>query len=218
MPLPVGPVTRIMPCGCASAFMYSSFCCRLVAERVDAEHRARRIENTRDDLFAEQRRAGADAEVDRAILRDAHLDAPVLRHAALGDVEARHDLDARRELDGELHRRTRDLFQVAVQAQANAIGLLVRLEVDVRRAFLDRVEQHLVDEAHDRRVFDVVAADRVLLELIVAAGDVEILEIEVVVAPAPASACRPARSPCWRCAAACLLRRRPLRRTGRSGT
>ena len=71
---------------------------RLIAERVDAEHGARRIENTRHDLLAKQRRAGADAEVDRAGLGDAHLDAPVLRDAALGDVEARHDLDARGEL------------------------------------------------------------------------------------------------------------------------
>ena len=74
---------------------------RLVAQRVDAEHRLRRIENTADDLLAEQRGAGAHAEVDGASLRQLHLDAAVLRHAALGDVEARHDLEARRQL----HRR-----------------------------------------------------------------------------------------------------------------
>ena len=143
---------------------------------------------------------------------------PSCGHAALGDVEPRHDLDARGELDGQLHRRVRDFFQVAVEAQADAIGLLVRLEVDVRRAFLDGVQQHLVDEAHDRRVFDVVAADRVLLEILVAAGDVEVLQVEIVVGRAPASACRPARSPWWRSSAACPLRRRPLRSTGPSGT
>ena len=153
----------------------------LVAECVDAEHRARRVENTRHDLLAEQRRAGTDAEVDRTILGDAHLDAPVLGHAALGDVEPRHDLQARGELDRELHRRVCDLLQVAVEAQADAVGLLIRLEVDVRGAFLDGVQQHLVDEADDRCVLDVVAADRLLLEILVAAGDVEVLQIDVVV-------------------------------------
>jgi hypothetical protein len=128
-----------MPCGCARRLHVQLFLHRLVAERVDAEHRARWIENTRHDLLAVQRRAGADAEVDRAILGDAHLDAPVLGHAALGDVEARHDLDACSQLDGELHRRIRDLLQVAVEAQPDAVGLFVRLEVDVRGAFLDGV-------------------------------------------------------------------------------
>jgi hypothetical protein len=42
-------------------------------------------------------------------------------------------------------------------------------------------EQHLVDEADDRRVFDVVAADGVLFQILVAAGDVEVLEVQVVV-------------------------------------
>jgi len=78
---------------------------RFVAERIDAQHGAGRIEDTRDDLFAEQRRAGADAEVDRAGFRQAHLDASVLGDASLCDVESRHDLEARDDLDGQLHRR-----------------------------------------------------------------------------------------------------------------
>src|SRR6185503_5673447 len=35
-----------------------------VTQRVDAQHRRGRVENTADDLFAEQRRTGAHAEVD----------------------------------------------------------------------------------------------------------------------------------------------------------
>ena len=154
----------------------------LVPERVDAEHRARRVENTRHDLLAEQRRAGADAEVDCAVLGDAHLDAPVLGHAPLGDIEPRHDLEARGELDRQLHRRIGDFFQVAVEAQTDAVRLLVGLEMDVGRAFLDRVQQHLVDELDDRRVLDLVASDHFLVEVLIAAGDVEVLEIQVVLA------------------------------------
>ncbi len=99
--------------------------------------RASRCDGSRirsHDLFAEQRRAGADAKVDGAILGQPHLDAAVLRHAALGDVEARHDLEARDDLDRELHRRLRDFLQHAVHAGADAEGLFVGLEVDVRGA------------------------------------------------------------------------------------
>src|SRR5690606_32077274 len=151
----------------------------LVPEGVDAELRARRIEQTADDLLAEQRRAGVDAEVDRAVLREPHLDAAVLRDAALGDVEPRHDLEPGRDLAGERDRRLRELGQHAVLPEANAVELLVRLEVDIRRAALDRVEHHLVDEADDRGIVDVGARD-VAADLLVAARDVELLEIEVV--------------------------------------
>src|SRR5262249_35756074 len=70
----------------------------LVAQGVDAELRLRGIENTHYDLLAEERRTCADAEIDRSIFRQLHLDAAVLRDAALGDVEARHDLESRRQL------------------------------------------------------------------------------------------------------------------------
>ena len=49
-------------------------------------------------------------------------------------------------------------FSTPSMAGADAEDLLVGLEVDVRGALLDGVEQDLVDEAHDGRVFDVVAA------------------------------------------------------------
>ncbi len=49
-------------------------------------------------------------------------------------------------------------LQDAVEAEADAVAAFVRLEMDVRRAFLDRVQHHLVDEADDRRVVDGVGA------------------------------------------------------------
>ena len=141
---------------------------RLVAQRIDAEHALDGIENTQHDLLAEQRRAGADAEVDGAGLRQPHLDAAVLRHAALGDVEPRHDLEARGDLAGELHRRLRDFLQHAVQAEADAVTSSRRARSGCPRRPADGVQQDLVDEAHDGRVFDVVAGDLVA-ELVVAA-------------------------------------------------
>jgi hypothetical protein len=82
----------------------------LVTERVDAELRARRIEQAADDLLAVHRRAGVDAEVDRPVLRQPHLDAAVLRDPPLGDVEPRHDLEAR----GDLHRERTGGFAISV--------------------------------------------------------------------------------------------------------
>src|SRR4029077_16090587 len=136
------------------------------------------IENTQHDLLAEQRRAGADAKVDGAIFRQLHLDTAVLRDAPLGDVEGRHDLQAGRQLLRQLHRRLRNLLQYSVHAQAYPVELLERLEVDIRSSAADGIQHHLVDEAHDRRVFDVVAPD-LLVELILTARDLEGLQIDV---------------------------------------
>ena len=68
--------------------------------------------------------------------------------------------------DGELvldrDRRLRDLAQLAVDAEAHAVVVLVGLEVQVGRAQVDRVDQHLLQEADDRRVFDIVETSLLL--------------------------------------------------------
>src|SRR3989440_6903059 len=150
----------------------------LVAERIDPERGLGGIENTQHDLLAEQGRAGAHAKVDGAILRQLHLDAAVLGDAPLGDVEARHDLQTGRKLLRQLNRRLCDLLEYSVHAQAYPVELLERLEVNIRSAAADGIEHDLVDEAHDRGVFDVVAPD-FLVELVLPAGDLERLEIDV---------------------------------------
>ena len=86
------------------------------------------------------------------LLPDLELDAAVLRHAALGDVELRHDLEARDERRLELQRRLHDFLQRAVDAVAHAQLVLEALEVDVRRAALHGVGEDRVDELDDRRV------------------------------------------------------------------
>jgi hypothetical protein len=80
----------------------------LVAQRLDAELGARRVEDPHHDLLAEQRRQRRDAEVDRLGLRQHELHPAVLRHALLGDVELRDDLDARCELVLDRERRLGD--------------------------------------------------------------------------------------------------------------
>ncbi len=56
--------------------------------------------------------------------------------------------------------------------------------MDVGRALADRVEHDLVDEADDRRVLDVVAPAVRVRPVIGVRGHVEVLEVEVLVAPA----------------------------------
>jgi hypothetical protein len=50
--------------------------------------------------------------------------------------------------------------------------------MDVRCAAADGIEQQLVDEAHDGRVFDVVTRYARAFGVVVATGDIEVLEIE----------------------------------------
>ena len=129
----------------------------LVAQRLDAELDARRVEDTHDDLLAEERRQRAHAEVDRLGLRQHDLHPAVLRHALLRDVELGDHLDPRGELVLDHERRLRDLHQDAVEAVADAVELLVRLEMDVRDAGVDRVQQDLLQVPDDRRVLDLRA-------------------------------------------------------------
>src|SRR6185437_8831961 len=142
----------------------------LVAERLDAELDARRVEYPHDDLLAEERRQRRHAKIDRLAFRQHELHPPVLRHALFGNVESRDHLDPRRDLVLDRERWLRHLHQDAVETVADPVELFVRLEMDVRCAGGDRVDQHLLDVADDRRVLDLAAVlvagrlDRAILE------------------------------------------------------
>ena len=108
------------------------------------------VEDADDRVLAVDARHDRDAEVDR-LARHAQLEAAVLRHALLGDVELRHDLDARDDRAVELlgdrpHRR----LQHAVDAVLHVDRVVLRLDVDVARAPLDRGVDRRVDQPDDR--------------------------------------------------------------------
>src|SRR5690606_35275566 len=134
--------------------------------RIDAHLGAAGIENPQHDLFPPQGGQGIDAEVDGARLRQSQLDAAVVRHALFRDVNLRHDLEARTDAVGDALRRTPDLAQDAVLAEADAVDLLVGFDVDVRGPRLDGVHEDAVDEAHDGRVVDAVFRLGVLFVLL----------------------------------------------------
>jgi hypothetical protein len=123
----------------------------LDAELLEVEGEVPLVEDSEHDLLAEQRGKGRHAVVDD-LLPVLQLDASVLRHATLGDVQLRHDLEARDQRGLELHRRLHDFHQRAVDAVAHADVVLEALEVDVRRAALDRIREDGVDQLDDGRV------------------------------------------------------------------
>ena len=120
------------------------------AERFEVEIHGRAIEHAQHDAFAKLRRQRRDAQVDRAA-GDVLLDAAVLRQAALGDVHVRHHFHARNDRQREMARRRRHFVKRAVDAITNFEFVFERLEMDVARAVLDRLEQDQIDEANDRR-------------------------------------------------------------------
>ncbi len=99
-----------------------------------------------------------DAHVDRPA-GNAQGDAAVLRQAFLGDVELGHDLDAGHDQRRERAARLEHFAQHAVDAEAYAEPVLVRLDMHVGCVVLDRFGQDGVDEADDRRI--VVAFEQI---------------------------------------------------------
>ncbi len=118
---------------------------------------ARLVEEAHHDLLALDRRERRHADVEHAAdRRRGQRDTAVLRLAALGDVELREHLQARRDprrhaLGNALH-----LPQHAVDPEPDHERVLVRLEVDVRGVLLGRLEDHGVHEPDERAVGDAV--------------------------------------------------------------
>ena len=158
LPEPVGPVTSRMPCGLWISSSISCCVCGVHAERCRARagrpacragaapraRRARRESSTRA-----RRPSGPRPQADAA----------VLRQALLGDVEPRHDLDARHHHRRHGALRLQHFAQHAVDAEAHHQPVLERLDVDVGGVLAHRLGQHGIDQADDRRV--VVALEQV---------------------------------------------------------
>ena len=84
-------------------------------------------------------------------------DAPVLRHALLGDVHVAHDLHAADDAGDHALRHPRRLVEHAVDAEADAHLALAGLEVDVRSSLGHRLAEDRVDELDHRRVLGGLA-------------------------------------------------------------
>ena len=122
---------------------------RRQAEAGVVEHDGGAIEDAQHHRLAMQRGDGGDAEID-VLAAHGHLDAPVLRHAPFGDIEPRHDLDARGDRGGEVTRRRFRLVQHAVVAVADAQPILERFDVDVGGLGFHRAGDQQVDQPDHR--------------------------------------------------------------------
>ncbi len=123
------------------------------AELREVQGRARLVEHSKDDLLTVHRRERCHAEVDLAPACG-EGDASVLRDTVLGDVEAGHDLEARRHASLDRLRGPGDLMEHAVDAEPDAEIVGARLDVDVRGAFLEGLAEDQVDVLDDRGVLD----------------------------------------------------------------
>ena len=171
LPEPVGPVTRMMPYLRKMSFSRISRP-RVEAQMLELEHGVVLLEDTHHAAFAEAGRHGREADVD-VLAGDLDLDAAVLRHALLGDVQGAHDLDAGGDGRVGLLGLPDNVVEHAVDPEADDELLFERLDVDVGCLFLDGAEDQRVDELDDRRVVlggleDVDGALEVILLLEVA--------------------------------------------------
>jgi len=108
-------------------------------------------------FFAEQRRS---VLTRKSIARDfdrISFSRPSCGTRFFGDVELGDDLDPRGDLFLDDDRRLRDLDQAAVQPVADPVEPLEGLEVNVRGAGGNGVEQDLLDVADHRRIVDFLA-------------------------------------------------------------
>ena len=97
------------------------------------------------------RRQGRDTHV-HGPARQAQGDAAILGQALLGDIEARHDLDARGDDAVQHLLRLDDVAQNTIQAEAHHGARLEGLDVNIRGALAHRLGQQGIDQAHDGRV------------------------------------------------------------------
>ncbi len=147
------------------------------AELAERQRARPGIEHPQDRRLTGYERDDRDADVDPPPLeRDAH--AAVLRQAALGDVELAEDLDARDDLRGLALRDRRRRGHDPVDPVAHAQLAVVRVEVHVGRARLDRVGDDRAHELDGRgvvgggfeRVRDLLVGIRLDLEVVVEVG------------------------------------------------
>ena len=151
MPDPVGPVTRTMPLGSASASRNSAFDRLGHAEHFEVDPGILLVEDAQHDPLAGPARQGRDAHVDQ-LAAERQPDPPVLRQPPLGDVEPRHHLDPADHHRRDVRRHAQRLAQHAVHPHPHDEAGLIGLDMDVGDALPRGVGDDAVDQPDRRRV------------------------------------------------------------------
>ena len=135
---------------------------RIEPQLGEIEGEVRLVKDAEHDLLAEDGGERADAQVDGP-LHDADLDASVLRHAPLGDVQIGHDLHAGDDGRPHPHRGRGHLLEHAVDPKADSQPLLVRLDVDIAGPASHRLGDQRVDELDHRGLVAAGAGVRIVV-------------------------------------------------------
>ncbi|MNE31857.1 hypothetical protein D3C80_1254470 [compost metagenome] len=140
------------------------------AEAGEVEADGLPVEQAHHHRFAEAGGYGGHPQVELAPLHAQH-DPAILRQAALGDVQAGHDLQARNDRRGIATGWCFALEQHAIDPVAHLQLAFKGLDVDVRGALIDGMLQHQVDHAHHRRLgrhvlemLDIAIADAFVVQ------------------------------------------------------
>ena len=149
LPLPVGPVTTIKPCGSASSWRMSFLILGEQAEFGEIEQTAIARQQADDGRFAMLGRHGGDANID---LRARHLQPcrAVLRQAPFGDVETCQNLDPGDQGLRQGIGRRRHGAEQTIDPHAHHEAVAERFDMDIAGAQLHRFFEHVIDRAHDR--------------------------------------------------------------------
>ena len=132
--------------------------CRRHAEARQIEPAGLLVEQAQYNAFAVPGRDRRHPDVDR-FARHAQRNAAILRQAFFGDVELRHDLDARDDRRMQGARRLDQVAQRAVDAQAHHRAGFEWLDMDVGGAVAQRLGEQCIDQTDQRRV--VLAVEQV---------------------------------------------------------
>ena len=109
------------------------------------------VQNTQHHPLAHPRRQGRDAHVQR-LAPQRQRDAPVLGNAFLGDVQARHHLDARHQQGCDPRVQRERLAQHPVNPHPHRQRRLERLQMDVRSPRPHGLGNDTVDQPDHRRI------------------------------------------------------------------
>jgi hypothetical protein len=125
------------------------------AEHVEVDTRIVLVEDTQHDALAGPAGQGRDTDVEQ-LAAEGETDAAILRQPALGDVEARHHLDAADHDGRDVRRHAQSLPQHAVDAHADDQAGLIRLDMDIGDALARGLRDDAVDQADGRRIVGAV--------------------------------------------------------------
>src|SRR5206468_680750 len=114
----------------------------------ERDRHAVEVEQPQDDLLAVERRHRRHAKIERASLSH-QTDAAVVGQAMLGDVEVRHDLDARDDGGAIADGDDGGLLEQAVDAKAHHHAFGARLEMNVAGAAGEGLVQDRIDDFGD---------------------------------------------------------------------